>query len=103
MASGKSRSNDGVETLWERIGSWLKKHWPEARLAPGASNAQIDKAEAALGLRLPKDVRRSYRVHDGSPSVTLIPLGPWRVTFSLLPLSGVIAHGKTIQRALEKG
>jgi SMI1 / KNR4 family (SUKH-1) len=32
---------------------------------PGASEAQLDAAEAALGVALPAAVRAMYRVHDG--------------------------------------
>lgn len=32
---------------------------------PGATEAQLDEAEEALGVRLPLSVRALYRIHDG--------------------------------------
>ena len=56
-----------MQELWERIERWLATNAPElhAALQPGASEAEINDAEAALGISFPADVRASFAIHDG--------------------------------------
>lgn len=51
-----------VIRAWERIEALI----PASVLRPGASEAEIQVAEAALGIDLPAQVRVSYLRHDGS-------------------------------------
>jgi cell wall assembly regulator SMI1 len=56
-----------MKALWKRIHDWLDANAPAGygHLRPGASADAIRAAEAAMGLKLPADVRASYRVHNG--------------------------------------
>jgi cell wall assembly regulator SMI1 len=71
--------------LWKRIETWLRHHAPplSAALAPGASPDGIRRAEAALHVQLPDDVRSSYAIHNGSGFCGLFP-------FPLLSLPRVV-------------
>jgi cell wall assembly regulator SMI1 len=56
-----------MEEIWQRIDLWLQANTPQIfeTLQSGASEAQIAEVEAALSIKLPEDVRASYRIHDG--------------------------------------
>lgn len=56
-----------MKAIWKRIHAWLRANAPEGygQLRPGASAEEIEAAEQALGLKLPADVKASYRLHDG--------------------------------------
>jgi cell wall assembly regulator SMI1 len=49
MISGDNRMGT-AQALWQRIESWMSQHAPHAwqRLRPGASEAEIVQAEAAM-------------------------------------------------------
>ena len=56
-----------IENLWQRLESWLAVHAPDRleTLAPGATEEQIARVEAALSVALPADYKASCRIHDG--------------------------------------
>jgi cell wall assembly regulator SMI1 len=56
-----------MKTVWDRIHAWLDANAPAGygHLRPGASAAAIRAAEKAMGLKLPDDLKASYRIHDG--------------------------------------
>jgi cell wall assembly regulator SMI1 len=60
-----------IRGMWELIEEWMGQNSisNEFLLAGPASEEDLKTAEAALGLRLPADVRSSYRMHDGSNRV----------------------------------
>jgi cell wall assembly regulator SMI1/predicted DNA-binding WGR domain protein len=62
---------------WKRIADFASENFPEGvfRLAEGATQEQIDAAEAILGFSLPDDVRESYRVHNGSLETSFAIIG----------------------------
>ncbi len=54
-----------MRDLWQRLeGVFAAQRWPVA-LRPGASEVEIARVEAALGLPFPDDLRASLRIHDG--------------------------------------
>ncbi|GII83905.1 hypothetical protein Ssi03_18950 [Sphaerisporangium siamense] len=57
-----------VATVWRRIERWLARKAPVTykTLTPPARPLDIAKAEAAMGLRFPDDLRASLLRHDGS-------------------------------------
>jgi cell wall assembly regulator SMI1 len=57
-----------IEKAWDRIIQWYASNVPskQLRLATGATESQIRKLETHIGLQLPKDVRESYLLHNGS-------------------------------------
>jgi cell wall assembly regulator SMI1/predicted DNA-binding WGR domain protein/uncharacterized protein YukE len=66
-----------VAKAWKRIDAWLTENAPSlmANMGAGATLESIEKAEAALGMELPDDVRASYAIHDGSGRRFLFPSG----------------------------
>src|SRR5262245_42248200 len=79
-----------MKAVWKRIHTWLAANAPEGYgdLRPGASAEAIQAAEKAMGLKLPADVKASYRVHDGqSNEPGLIGGEGW----CLLPLQQMVA------------
>lgn len=73
-----------VAKSWERIERWIAANDTARKivLSQGASDAQIRRAERLMRVRLPDDLRESYRRHDGSNAVWLFEQG------FLLPLGG---------------
>jgi cell wall assembly regulator SMI1 len=59
-----------MKAIWDRIHRWLDANAPAGYgdLRPGATAAAIRAAEKAMGLKLPADVKASYRIHDGQGS-----------------------------------
>jgi cell wall assembly regulator SMI1 len=75
-----------TDDIWDRFESMLSVHAPQllATLEPPASEAQIAEAEAAMGVRLPDEVRHAYLRHDGTlhgdldePSSLFVPFNWW--------------------------
>jgi cell wall assembly regulator SMI1 len=66
---------DTVEKSWSRITEWLGRKAKRVRkkLVAGASEEEIARAEQALGLSLPEDLRASYRIHNGAEDSGLFP------------------------------
>jgi cell wall assembly regulator SMI1 len=60
-----------VGRLWRRLERWLAGHAPAtyASLAGPASAASIARAEAAMGIPFPGDLRASLLRHDGTRGV----------------------------------
>lgn len=56
-----------MKAVWTRIHAWLDANAPEGygHLRPGASDRAVQAAEEAMGVRLPDDLKTSYRTHDG--------------------------------------
>jgi cell wall assembly regulator SMI1 len=56
-----------MKAAWKRIHTWLDENAPAGygHLRPGASADAIKAAEKVMGLKLPADVKASYRIHDG--------------------------------------
>ena len=56
-----------MKSVWKRIHAWLEENAPKGygHLRPGADADALQAAEKAMGLKLPADVKASYRIHDG--------------------------------------
>lgn len=56
-----------VKFAWQRLENWCKQYLPELlySLNPGTTIYELDDFEAAIGQRLPIDVRESYLIHNG--------------------------------------
>lgn len=59
-----------MQEIWLQIENWLRANAPQVldTLQPGASDDQIIELENFLSIRLPEDVRASYRIHNGQSS-----------------------------------
>ena len=57
-----------IEEIWERIEIWLKRYAPNilSGFQPGATDEELEHAEAVLGVELPEDLKAWYRLHNGS-------------------------------------
>lgn len=62
-----------IPDLWQRIEAVLERVSPRTArtLAPGASEEELQKLEAALDLPLPADLRQSLQVHNGQADPTM--------------------------------
>jgi cell wall assembly regulator SMI1 len=90
-----------MEKVWKRVEAWLEKNAPKmlADLRPGASAADIKKAERALSCELPADAAESYRIHDGQRR----SVGPLFGEWELLKLTDVVASWKILKGVADKG
>lgn len=82
-----------MQDLWQRLERFFAaQQWPVA-LRPGATEAEIAAAEAALGLPLPADLRASLRIHDGEDWQQWRQCIRWMIhdTF-LLSLNEILKH-----------
>lgn len=88
-----------MKDRWDRVREWLETNAPDLKslLRPGATDAELSKTEATLGLDFPPSVRESYRVHDGQEPGTFGLFGGWR----LLPLTDVLREWEK-QREIER-
>ncbi|HKB06097.1 MAG TPA: SMI1/KNR4 family protein [Gemmataceae bacterium] len=101
----KKATNSSVPKSWDRIEAWLKAHAPHWKpLLRGASAAQIAKAEEKLGLKLPADVRASFRRHNGTDDHGFFPdhAGD-NVSWYMLPLSAMAGEAAEWAEMLDDG
>lgn len=72
--------------IWNWIEEWLRIAAPESltHLYPGATEQQVQAAEAALGFPLPADLKVSWLLHNGTAEFFF---GGW----GLLPLEQILA------------
>ncbi len=63
-----------LEHKWQRILAWHKRNVPRGmfRLARGVSEKRITDLEKLIGQPLPEDVRKSFRLHDGTAGTWLL-------------------------------
>lgn len=61
-----------IRAVWTRIERVLEECAPDTArtLAPPARDAEINDLEAAVGLSLPEDFRKSLRIHNGQDDPT---------------------------------
>lgn len=55
--------------VWQRITTCLGEHAATLKLRDGASEAEIARVEAAIGVELPADYKAWLRLHDGEDHV----------------------------------
>jgi cell wall assembly regulator SMI1 len=62
-----------MSEIWKRIIAWFAANVPAKhyKFAEGASNEEIEKAEARMRLHFPDDLRESYLLHNGMDMTTL--------------------------------
>jgi cell wall assembly regulator SMI1 len=88
-----------MNEMWDRIVSWYAENVPREnalRLAPGASQQQVNHVETELRVSLPRDVRESYFAHDGSNGLPVFG------TFSYLSLEGILRECKLMAQMMSQ-
>ena len=63
-----------MQAIWDRIETWRKLHVLQKRTSfqPGATNHEIYQVEVTMKVKLPDDVKVSYRFHNGNDNQNLI-------------------------------
>lgn len=73
MCADKNDATAKASAVWKRIEQWMKANVSKAKrkawFPRGASESEIAKAEAIIGLSLPEEVRASYLIHNGSGEI----------------------------------
>lgn len=75
-------------TIFSRVEQFMASHGgPTVKLNPPATEAQLAAAEAAMGVRLPAEIREAYLQHNGISRLTYsaIPTGAERGPSLFLP------------------
>ena len=57
-----------TNTAWDRIEQWLEKNMPQASIASGADDSEINALQEFIGLTLPEGLRASLLRHNGMES-----------------------------------
>ena len=85
-----------MKAVWKRIHTWLDATAPAGygNLRPGTTAEEIRAAEKALGMKLPAEVKASYRIHDGQEMEPGLIGGEGWV---LSPLQEVVKNWQAIQ------
>ncbi len=93
--------NERMRAIWDRIETGLAAHYPTIgkSLRRGASSAAIAKAEKAIGVQFPDDVRESFRIHDGQDEDAYGLVDGWQ----LLSLSDLLRDWKLWKSLLDGG
>ena len=101
----KPRPPRTVDEAWDRIEAWLKTNAPKWKpLRRGATDAQLAKAEKDLGLKLPADVKASYRRHNGTDDHGFFPDPAGAdVNWYLLALSAMVGEAGEWAELLDDG
>jgi anti-anti-sigma factor len=90
-----------VKEIWRRLDAWLTDGAPAIAesLRPGATEAALAAAEAALGVRLPDDVRASLLIHDGQEDQE----DALMADMTLLSLEAIVGTWRTLRAAVDRG
>lgn len=70
-----------METIWNRIESWLKVEATEIciDLLPGATEKEIHDMEEFVGIEMPSDVKSSFSIHNGQLGAAAPLMGEWQL------------------------
>jgi cell wall assembly regulator SMI1 len=97
--TNKDKTTDTFQLLWQQIETWLSRYAPHAwkLLRPGASEMEIQQAEATMDLTLPEDFKASCRLHDGGYVIDLV------TEMNILPLKDIVDEWQMFQELEEAG
>ncbi len=89
-----------MEELWERYEKWLSKHASEllSELNDGASEWEIEEAEATIAIDFPEEFKESLLIHNGGQAGNGL-IGNWE----LLNLREITAISTDMEEAVEEG
>jgi cell wall assembly regulator SMI1 len=89
-----------IRNTWTRIENWYRAHVPSEDffLSPRAENQDIRNVEQVIGIRLPKVVKESYRIHNGSDHHAVFEYG-----FHLLSLEDVLKSWEMWREHVKNG
>ena len=96
-----------IPSLWRQIDGWMVEHAPQvlSGLFPGVTEAEIAALEKSLitsgaqRLKLPLEVRQSWRIHNGQSPLAVPLIGDWQ----LLQLRHILKQWQINQELLESG
>jgi cell wall assembly regulator SMI1 len=90
-----------MSNAWKRIDQWLAKNSAKVAsdLQGGAREADFAEAESVLGIKLPDQVRSSYRIHNGQEGGVPPLAGSW----VFLSLEDMVGQWKLQKKLLDTG
>jgi cell wall assembly regulator SMI1 len=88
-----------METLWLRLTRWAAACPLKIAFNPGTSAADIAKAEAALGLEFPADLREYLMLANGERWNSEGLIGNWQ----LLELKLIVREAQAMRKHIEQG
>jgi cell wall assembly regulator SMI1 len=90
-----------IRQIWSDIEDWLASHAPDVKadLLEGATPEAIRRAEVALGIDFPANVRAGFAIHDGQDERYPGVLADWRP----MPLEYVVQKWRMLKELLDTG
>jgi cell wall assembly regulator SMI1 len=77
-APKRRRASKHLREVWQRYFNWTyRKHSGTYHKAKGTTLKRLDALEEKMGLRLPDDLRESYKAQDGMPDPAGLPSIGW--------------------------
>jgi cell wall assembly regulator SMI1 len=89
-----------IAEIWSRILAWYQINVPNYSvvLSGGATATEIELAEKEMGVKLPTDVKTSYRLFDGSGGISVFPYA-----HLLYSIKEIILHWAEFVQTLRTG
>jgi len=109
LRHAESRTPPDAAAAWKRLEEALAAACPESlnSLNPGTTRAKVTRAEEALGVALPPEVRASYLIHDGQIEAAdcLFPRGfaALESEFVLLSLDKALGRWRSWKELVDAG
>jgi len=90
-----------MRKTWDVIERWLHEHAAgvNVRLNQGADAASIAAAEKAFGVKLPAEIKQSYKVHDGQNGLATPLVEDWQ----LLSLDDAVKQWRAMEKLVGQG
>lgn len=96
-----------IAAIWKNLEKALRKEAPELKksLGKAATNADLSKLEAAVGVPLPDDFKASYLIHNGMKDgeQAFVPEEWLNEPYYLMPLEQILQEWKMMKELVDIG
>jgi cell wall assembly regulator SMI1/ankyrin repeat protein len=93
--------------LWKRIENWLTQHKPKlkATLNPGAGPKEFTLLEKTIGMKLPDDFKKAWKVHNGQKGGGDLVPPPTanEESYFLIPIDDIVREWKSWKGLVDGG